>query len=194
MSSLLYLHGFNSSPESHKAKALYDHMKRSGLGNRIKIPEIPPVPADAIQLLQQCAEEIIEQGELSIAGSSLGGFYATWLAEKYDCPAVLINPAVKPHVLLKKHLGQNTNYYTGVSWILNEIHVEQFRELYINEISKPERYLLLLQTGDETLDYREALQKYAACPAIVEQGGSHAFSDFERYMDKILSFCHVTQA
>lgn len=194
MNKILYLHGFNSSPESHKAKVLHEYMKRSGLSDRIDIPEIPPVPADAIELLQHHAEEIIKRYDLSLAGSSLGGFYATWLAEQYNCPAVLINPAVKPHELLKKYLGENTNYYTAESWVLDDMHIEQFRELYIDKISKPHRYLLMLQTGDDILDYREALEKYADCPSIVEQDGSHEFSEFERYLDTILSFCNVTES
>ena len=194
MNKILYLHGFNSSPDSHKARLLHDYMKHAGLGDRIDIPEIPPVPADAIEQLQHHAEEIIKQHELSLAGSSLGGFYATWLAEKYNCPAVLINPAVKPHELLRKYLGENTNYYTAKSWVLDENHIRQFRNLYIDRVSNPQRYLVMLQTGDETLDYREALEKYSACPSIVEQGGSHEFSDFDRHLDKILAFCHVTQS
>lgn len=191
MSKILYLHGFNSSPLSHKAQVLNDYLKRNGLGERIIIPEIPPVPVDAIELLQRLADEIAEHDGLALAGSSLGGFYATWLAEEYGCPAVLINPAVKPHVLLKKYLGENKNYHTDESWVLDESHIDQFRRLYIDTISRPQRYLLMLQTGDETLDYREALEKYADCPSIVEQGGSHEFSDFERYLDKILLFCNV---
>ena len=192
MNKILYLHGFNSSPDSYKARVLHDYMKRAGLSDRIDIPQIPPAPVEALELLQQHAEEIIKQYALSLVGSSLGGFYATWLAEKYNCPAVLINPAVKPHELLKKYLGENINYHTAESWVLDEAHIMNFRELYIDRISNPQRYLLMLQTGDETLDYREALEKYSDCPSIVEQGGSHEFSEFERHLDKILAFCHVT--
>jgi predicted esterase YcpF (UPF0227 family) len=166
-------------------------MQRSGLGDRIVIPKIPPVPADAIELLQQHADSINEDHDLSLIGSSLGGFYATWLAEKYHCPAVLINPAIKPHELLMKYLGENKNYYTAESWVLDQSHIAQFKKLYIEKVTTPERYLLLLQTGDDTLDYREALEKYPDSPAVVEQGGSHEFSGFERYLDKILSFCNV---
>ena len=194
MNTILYLHGFNSSPESHKARVLHDYMNLSGLGDRIDIPEIPPVPAAAIELLQHHAETIIKDSGLSLAGSSLGGFYATWLAEKYNCPAVLINPAVKPHQILSKYLGENTNYYTAESWVLDETHLNQFRELTIDRLSHPHRYLLMLQTGDDTLDYREAVERYADCPAIIEQGGSHEFRGFERHLDKILEFCNVTRS
>ena len=192
MNKILYLHGFNSSPGSHKAGVLHDYMKRKGLSDRIDIPEIPAAPVDAIGLLQQRAKEITKRYALSLVGSSLGGFYATWLAEKYNCPAVLINPAIKPHELLRKYLGENINYYTDQSWVLDEEHIRQFRELYIDKVSNPQRYLLMLQTGDETLDYREALEKYSTSPSIVEQGGSHEFSEFERHLDKILDFCDVT--
>ncbi len=168
------------------------YMKQMGYGDSIDIPAIPPAPADAVEVLQQHAENILRQFELSLVGSSLGGFYATWLAERYQCPAVLVNPAVKPHTLLRKYLGENTNYYTDERWTLDESHIEQFRQLYVEQISEPERYLLLLQTGDQTLDYREALKEYEDCPSIVEQGGSHEFTGFERYLDKILSFCKVS--
>ena len=191
MNKILYLHGFNSSPDSHKARILFDYMKRKGLSDYIDIPQIPPAPADAMELLQQHAEDINKQYALSLVGSSLGGFYATWLAEKYECPAVLINPAVKPHELLKKYLGENINYYTAESWVLDEAHIRRFRELYVDKLSNPQRYLLMLQTGDETLDYREAQDRYSASPSIVEQGGSHEFTEFERHLDKILDFCNV---
>ena len=194
MNRILYLHGFNSSPQSYKARLLLEHMQDAGLGDYIEIPEIPPQPADAIALLQQRAETMQQYGEISFAGSSLGGFYATWLAEKYASPAVLINPAVRPHELLVKYLGTNRNYYTAESWTLDESHIEQFRKLYIEEVTDPQRYLLLLQTGDETLDYTEAVEKYAGCHSIIEQGGSHEFDGFERYLDKVLSFCHVTHS
>lgn len=192
MNKILYLHGFNSSPGSHKARTLHAYMKSLDLDDRIDIPAIPPVPAAAIALLQQHADEILKQYDLSLVGSSLGGFYATWLAEQYDCPAVLINPAVKPHELLRQYLGENTNYYTSEHWVLDETHIEQFRRLYVDRISRPERYLLMLQTGDQTLDYREAVAKYDGCESIVEQDGSHEFAGFERYLDKILSFCKLS--
>ena len=192
MNKILYMHGFNSSPASHKAVLLHAYMEQHGIGDRIEIPQIPAVPADAIELLQAHAESISRNYSLSLAGSSLGGFYATWLAERYHCPAVLINPAVKPHKLLRKYLGENTNYYTEESWILDESHIEQFRQLDIETITQPQRYLLMLQTGDQTLDYRQALEKYSGSQSLVEQGGSHEFSGFERHIEKILSFCNLT--
>lgn len=191
MNKILYLHGFNSSPDSHKARMLLAGMKKMGLGDRVAVPAIPPVPSTAIELLQEQAQQILAGHGLALVGSSLGGFYATWLAERYQCPAVLINPAVKPHELLGKYLGENINYYTDERWMLDASHIEEFRRLYVETLSRPERYLLMVQTGDQTLDYREALERYRGCEAIVEQGGSHEFTGFESHIDTILSFCEV---
>lgn len=166
-------------------------MKKMGLGDRVAVPAIPPVPSTAIELLQEQAQQILAGHGLALVGSSLGGFYATWLAERYQCPAVLINPAVKPHELLGKYLGENINYYTDERWMLDASHIEEFRRLYVETLSRPERYLLMVQTGDQTLDYREALERYRGCEAIVEQGGSHEFTGFESHIDTILSFCEV---
>ena len=193
MSKILYLHGFNSSPASFKSQLMQQYMDENGLGKYIDIPAIPPVPQDAINLLESRAEQINDEYGLCVVGSSLGGFYATWLAEKFGCCAVLINPAVRPHLLLRKYLGENVNYHTSEKWIFEETHIEQLRHLDVDSITQPERYLVMVQTGDETLDYRDALEKYEDCPSIVEQGGDHAFTGFERYLDKILAFCNVTK-
>ena len=171
---------------------MQQHMKQLGIGHLIAIPEIKPVPADAIEQLQQACEEIMQDYQLALIGSSLGGFYATWLAEKYNCKAVLVNPAVNPYELLEQYLGEYTNYYTGKTWLLEKKHIEQLRQLAIDTITRPERYLLMLQTGDETLNYRLAQEKYIDCPSIIEQGGDHAFTGFERHFDRILAFCNVT--
>jgi predicted esterase YcpF (UPF0227 family) len=130
---------------------------------------------------------------VAFAGSSLGGFYATWLAERFGGKAVLINPAVRPHELLEKYIGENINYYTSEHWILNESHIQQFRELDVDCITDPERYLVMLQTGDETLDYRHAVEKYEDCNIELEQGGDHSFIDFENHIDRLLKFCEITQ-
>lgn len=190
---LLYLHGFKSSPQSHKARVLHDYMRELGLAEALHIPQIPPQPATAFTGLCELYDSLsVDNRQVSVAGSSLGGFYATALAERYDCRAVLINPAVRPDILLQRYLGLNTNYHSHETWMLNEAHIQQLCDLDIEPITRPERYLLLLQTGDETLDYRDALEKYRDCDVIVEQGGSHSFDGFERHLDQILSFCNLS--
>ena len=190
--ALLYLHGFNSSPASFKALALQNYMQDAGLGSRLRIPYIKTSPAEAyMQLSAEFAS--LQQGfdAVAVAGSSLGGFYATMLAEQHDCRAVLINPAVRPHVLLEKYIGENVNYHTEEHWRFDASYIEQLQQLDVETITSPERYLVLLQTGDETLDYRDALEKYAGCEIILEQGGNHAFTGFEKHIPRLLAFCGI---
>jgi predicted esterase YcpF (UPF0227 family) len=188
---LLYLHGFKSSPQSHKARVLHDYMRERGLAEALHIPQIPSQPAAAFACLCDLYDSLsADHRRVAVVGSSLGGFYATALAQRYDCHAVLINPAVRPDILLQKYLGLNTNYHSPETWVLDASHIQQLRDLDVEPITRPERYLLLLQTGDETLDYRDALEKYRGCHVIVEQGGSHAFDGFERHLDRILGFCN----
>jgi len=188
---LIYLHGFNSSPQSHKSRALSAYMADRGLLDRLISPAIPPVPAEAMVMLVDLYESNRCHGEVAVAGSSLGGFYATYLAERFNARAVLINPAVRPHLLLKKYLGENKNYYTSEHWMLEQAHIEQLRQLDVEHITRPERYLLMLQKGDETLDYRQALEKYCNCPVVLEEGGDHSFVGFENHIEQILKFCGV---
>lgn len=166
-------------------------MQAKGLDQQLEIPEIPPVPAEAIKMLMDRVKDSQKTHKVVFAGSSLGGFYATWLAERFNGKAVLINPAVRPHVLLEKYLGENVNYYTSEHWVLDEIHIQQFRDLDIEHITQPERYLVMLQTGDETLNYQQAVEKYADCNLVIEEGGDHAFVDFEKHIERLLKFCEI---
>jgi len=191
MRKLLYLHGFNSSPQSHKAQLLHGFMQQRGCGDRLIMPQIPEVPGEAVIFLGNLAEQIRQDSELSIAGSSLGGYYATWLAEKYNCPAVLINPSVKPFKTLEACLGENKFYYSNKTWVFDTTHISQLRDIYIPQLSHPENFLVLLQTGDETLDYREAEEKYHDSRLIIEEGGDHAFNGFENHLGHLLNFCLI---
>ena len=194
---LIYLHGFNSSPASFKANLLKKFADSVNIGHRLLIPQISSEPATAISQLSSLVEQHASASRLRddcnvcLIGSSLGGYYATWLAEQYDCRAVLINPAVRPYELLEAYLGVNTNMYTGEKYELTPEHIDALRSLEITNITKPDSYLLMLQTGDEVLDYKLAIEKYAAVPTIVEEGGSHAFMGFDRHLETVLAFCGI---
>ncbi len=188
-STIVYLHGFNSSPDSYKARVLDAYMRARGIGQFLEIPMIPAVPSEAVAMLASLVEDLGRHHTVSLVGSSLGGFYATWLAERYGCKAVLVNPAVRPQELLLEYIGKNTNYYTSESWELDESHIQQFRDLDVTLITQPERYLLMLQKEDETLDYRLAQDKYKTCATIIEDGGNHSFINFESHLNRILTFC-----
>ncbi len=188
---LLYLHGFTSSPQSHKAELLTAYMQQYHCEDLLEIPQIPEVPGDAAAMLERIAESILNDYDLSVAGSSLGGYYATWLAEKYTCPAVLVNPAVKPYETLEVMLGENKFRFSDKIWTFDESHILQFRNLDVPILSHPENFLVLLQTGDEILDYRKATEKYKQSECIIEQGGDHGFMHFENHIKHLLNFCQI---
>jgi len=190
---ILYLHGFNSSPASHKAQVLVARMAALGLADHIWVPALSDRPERAIATLEAELDRHLGEG-VALVGSSLGGFYATWLAERHGLRAALINPAVRPWELLHDYLGPQQNLYTGERYTLTEAHMEALRVLEVEQITHPERLLLLQQSGDETLDFRQALAKYAASPRILMAGGSHGFDGFEAVVDRILQFCGVQPA
>ena len=175
--AILYLHGFCSSPASWKARRLAD---------RLHCPALSHAPAQAIAQ----AEEIIAKhgANLTLAGSSLGGYYATYLAEKHDLRAVLINPAVIAPISLNKYLGVQHNLHTGESFEFTPEHIGQLRSLEVGQPT-PERYLLMVETGDEVLDYRLAVARYAGCRQIVLEGGDHSFTRFPDYLPQLFEFC-----
>lgn len=154
-------------------------------------PQIPPVPQEARLFLEQLVEQTLENSSLSFVGSSLGGYYASYLAEKYSGSAVLINPSVKPYETLAAYLGENRGYYNDKVWEFNETHIHQLEAMNVEFISHEQRYMVLLQTGDETLDYREAESKFRKCHCIIEQGGDHGFVGLERYITQIMQFCRI---
>ena len=185
---LLYLHGFNSSPQSHKALLVSQYMAEKNCAELLICPQIPAVPEEARQFLEDIVEKALKDSQLSFVGSSLGGYYATYLAEKYTGTAVLINPSVKPYETLLAHLGENKFYFDEGCWEFDETHIQQLKDMDVENIIDAGRYLVLLQTGDETLDYREAEEKYGNAHCIIEQGGDHGFVGLERYLSQIIQF------
>ncbi len=184
---IVYLHGFNSTPASGKARVLAEHMAGIGRAADYFCPQLPNSPREAIALIES---ELAQRrpGPVTLVGSSLGGFYATHLAEKHGWKAVLVNPAVHAHVLMRGALGPQTNWHTGEKWQFTEAHLAELAALDVPAITHPERYLLLVQTGDEVIDYRDAVAYYAGARQIVEEGGDHGFSGFERHLQTLLDF------
>ena len=186
---IVYLHGFNSSPQSHKAQLLREYMAERGMEHRYACPALPHYPDDAVRIVEDLLARH-DARRTTLVGSSLGGFYATHLAEKHGCRAVLLQPAVSPHVGLKALLGPQRNLYSGESYELTVAHLEAWRALVVERID-PERYLLLLETGDEVLDWREAALKYAGARTAVRDGGDHTLRSFPEHIPRILRFAGV---
>lgn len=183
---LVYLHGFNSSPASGKAKQLGEYMASIGRQADYACPTLPNSPRAAIAHVE--AGLVQHEGPITLVGSSLGGFYATHLAEKHGWKAVLVNPAVHAHMLLRDALGPQTNWHSGERWQFTETHLAELAALDVPAITRPERYLLLAQTGDAVLDTRDAVAYYAGARQIIEDGGDHGFAGFERHFQTILDF------
>lgn len=186
---LIYIHGFNSSALSFKAGLLRERMAALGRSGECVCPELAHRPAQAMAQLEALIAGA-PAAKPALVGSSLGGFYATWLAEKYRLRAVLVNPAVRPWELLGDYLGPQKNLYTGAQYELTARHLDELRALDAPAIS-PGLYLLMVRTGDEVLDYRQAVARYRGCRQMVLQGGDHGFGDFGDHLDAALEFCGI---
>lgn len=185
---ILYLHGFTSGPQSHKAQALAARMARRGCGDRLLCPQLPASPAAAIALADGLIGKVGAGGTVTLVGSSLGGYYATHLAEKHGLKAVLVNPAVIAAIELERYVGPHTWLYTGEPFEFTHRHIEELRALEAPRLADPSRYWLLVEEGDATLDYRQAVARYAGARQTVLPGGDHSFTRWGDYLDEILVF------
>ncbi|RJG40105.1 esterase YqiA [Motilimonas pumila] len=184
---IIYIHGFNSSPQSFKAVQVKSYLDTHRPDIIFECHQMPAYPQQAWQFIESIVAR--HQGaNIGFIGSSLGGFLSTKACEHFHCRAVLINPAVKPYELLVEYLGVNTNPYTQQSYVLTEQHITELRQLDVAHISRPSDIWALLQTADEVLDYRQAELKYQACRLTIEPGGDHSFVGFERHISDIVQF------
>jgi uncharacterized protein len=184
-SRLIYLHGFRSSPTSFKARLLAARMADIGRGADFVCPQMPASPARAIELV---SAGLLPRPQDTLVGSSLGGFYATWLAERRGCRAVLLNPATNPARDLRRYVGPQTMYHDGAPFVFEPAYLGELAALETGAISFPERYLLIAAKGDELLDWREMVTRYPGARHIVLEGGDHGLSDFASLMDEVLRF------
>jgi len=185
-SAMIYIHGFNSSPASFKARVLQTALAKRAPAMKFFAPALPHSPAAAARLLD---ELIASNPHALLVGSSLGGYYATWLAERHDLRAVLVNPAVRPYELLEGHIGKQKNLYTGEEYEFTPAHVGELRALEPAAIT-PKHYLVMVETGDEVLDYRQAVERYRGARPYVVEGGDHGFGDFEKHLEVLFDFLH----
>lgn len=189
---LLYIHGFNSSPLSEKCRLTADYIKQNFPALKFIAPQLPSEPASAMAFLEQITQQAINEGEsLNFIGSSLGGYFACYLAEKYGGKAVLVNPAVRPYELFADFIGEQYNPYTEQTYEVKPQHQVDLQALDTPVIKHPDRFLVLLQTGDEVLDYRQALDKYHCCGMRLEAGGDHSFVGYASHLDEICNFLQL---
>ena len=189
--SILYIHGLNSSPASLKASQLSGVMERIGLAERLRVPALHHHPREAIRQLEA---DIKALGTPLLVGSSLGGYYATHLAQRYGLEALLINPAVNPHRLFDGYLGQQQNFYSGETWDLTLDHIEALAALEVAPPAEGTHIAVWLQTGDETLDYRHAERFYQQCELDIQQGGDHGYQGFGQRLPELLERAGIDAA
>ncbi len=214
---MLYLHGFRSSPQSCKAQLLAARLRAFSPQSYWACPLLQVSPVTAIAT----AAEILNHGcdidhipnsfsstspantthilkndmhDTVIVGSSLGGFYATWLAEQYGCRCVLLNPAIRPWESLHRYLGLQILRHNEGSIVVEPHHIDELKAFEIKTITHPQRYFLLAATGDQIINYRDMLGHYRGAQIKLIQGSDHDISDFSDHIDEVLAFCAYRQA
>lgn|SRR5690625_162725 len=187
---ILYLHGFRSSPDSYKARLMHESLQALELQDRWHCPQLSTQPRRAIQeCMQLITQQLGADEPLAIVGSSLGGFYATYLAEQWpNARAVVLNPVVNAARQLANYVGTLTNFHSNESFEFTLDDVRSLEELAVTAITRPERYFLLAATGDELLDWREMAAHYEGAKQHIISGSDHGLSDFADYLPEVLSF------
>ena len=186
---LLYLHGFRSSPQSAKARVMAARMAAGHPGVHWWCPQLPPSPRAAAELIARGTADWPAE-RMAVVGSSLGGFYATWLAARTGCRAVLVNPAVDPARDLAKYIGEQTAWHDPEAhFFFRPEYIDELRALQAGALPHPERLMAVIAKGDEVLDWREMTARYPGSLLRVVEGGDHALSDFETaHLDAVIAF------
>ncbi|HYF16774.1 MAG TPA: YqiA/YcfP family alpha/beta fold hydrolase [Ramlibacter sp.] len=186
---LLYLHGFRSSPQSFKARLVAARISRDHPGVTWWCPQLPPSPREAMALVMRGIADWPPQ-TMGVIGSSLGGFYATHVAEQTGCRAVLLNPAVHAARDLARYIGEQTSWHDpGERFFFEPGYVDELRALEQGPVARPERYFAVIAKGDEVLDWREMTGRYPGARVKLLEGGDHALADFEAaHLDEVLAF------
>ena len=185
---LLYLHGFRSSPQSAKARLMAQHMAEKHPGVHWWCPQLPPSPKEVMAMLLDGVKDW-PGDSMAVVGSSLGGFYATYVAEQMGCRAALLNPAVDPARDLAKYIGEQTSWHNADErFFFKPEFVQELHDLTLTGLSQPERTFALIAKGDEVLDWREMAERYAGAHTHLLEGGDHALSDFEGHLPQVMQF------
>ena len=188
---LLYLHGFLSSPASNKARMTAAAVARRHPSVTWLCPMLAASPKQAMAEVLQAIEHWPREA-MGIIGSSLGGFYATWLAERLGCKAALLNPAVRPARDLAPHVGEQTLWHEpDIHFVLEPHYIDELRQMELPRITRPERYFAVIAKGDEVLDWQEMNAHFSGASIKLLAGSDHALSDYEQHVDEVLEFLQL---
>ena len=185
---LLYLHGFRSSPQSTKAQMMAARVQADHENVRWWCPQLPPSPREAMALIQRGTADW-PADQMAVVASSLGGFYATALAQQRGCRAVVLNPAVDPARDLAAHIGEQTAWHDPAEhFFFRPEYIDELRALQTGPLTHPERTFAVIAKGDELLDWREMTARYASARIRLLEGSDHALSDFDDHIDAVQEF------
>ena len=185
---LLYLHGFRSSPQSAKARQMATHVAQHHPGVVFWCPQLPPSPRAAMALVAQGIADW-PGARMAVVGSSLGGFYASWVAQHKGCKSVLLNPAVDPARDLARHIGEQTAWHDPAErFFFQPGYIDELRALDTRHLPPAAPELALIAQGDEVLDWREMVARYPQAQQIVQEGGEHALLNFADYLPAVVAF------
>lgn len=180
---IIYIHGFGGSGDGVKAKLFRDYYENE----KFLAPTLSYIPALAVSTLSEIIETFIDTEDIKLIGSSLGGYYAIYLANKYSLKAVLLNPSIKPHITLVSLIGNAPSFYDDSYFSCTKEHLNYLQTIK-TDILDESKYFLLVQKGDEVLDYKDAVNKFHDSKKIVEEDGNHSFVGIEKYFDEIDNF------
>ena len=184
---LLYLHGFRSSPLSMKARMTAAWVQAHRPDIVWLCPQLPPSPRAAMAELADALANW-PRTRMAVIGSSLGGFYATALAEQLGCRAALLNPAVDPARDLARHIGETTAWHSDERFYFDAAYVDELRAIAPAELTRHERYFAVIAKGDEVLAWREMTAWYSGCLVKLLEGSDHALGDFARHLPDVTRF------
>jgi uncharacterized protein len=189
LTHLLYLHGFRSSPQSTKARQVAARVRERHPDVAWWCPQLPPSPKAAMAMVMEGTAGW-PRASMAVIGSSLGGFYATCVAQATGCRAVLLNPAVDPARDLSRHIGEQAAWHDpGQHFYFAPEYVDELRGLATGRLAHPGNFFAVIAKGDEVLDWREMTARYAGARIKLLEGGDHALSDFDAHIDEVLGFC-----
>jgi hypothetical protein len=188
---LLYLHGFRSSPRSFKAQRMHALVREHHAGVTWCCPQLPPSPKEAMALVRAATQDWPRE-RMAVVGSSLGGFYATCVAEDTGCRAVLLNPAVDPARDLARYIGEQTAFHDpSQHFYFAPEFIPELRALERGPLTHPERYFAVIAKGDEVLDWHEMTARYPGARIKLLEGGDHGLTDFDEHLPDVLAFLQL---
>ncbi len=191
---LLYIHGFLSSSQSSKAQQLKQWLTERGRADEWLCPDLSAHPVEAMETLSEIVENVIEKSTkdgsqpLKLIGSSLGGFYATCLSEKYNLKAVLINPSTNPAETLASRIGTHKSWHSDDMVEFTHEDVQALKAMRPQAIHNPDNFLLMVEKNDETLDYKLAIERYQDCNQLIFNHGDHSFTRFGQVLELVDGF------